>query len=535
MAPENQTSSVGRNALGIGRNSLIVGFFLLGSRFLGLLREQMLAASFGAGSTYDAFLIAFRIPGFFKNLVGERTIITPFVTLLIDLQTGGCSAQAQRFINATVTWTLLFISLLVVAGIIGSDRIVALLAPQFAGHTALTGKMTAIMFPFLLFMALSVLAQGLHNAGGSFMLPSLALCMFNVGIIVFGIAGVWWGPSLGIEPILGVAVGVLAGGMLQLALQVPKLLRRGYRFTISFSWEESGFKKLLLLSIPAVLAYSAVSVNMIIDTFFAARCVPGSLSWLNYATVVLMLPVSLLGVPLATGSLPTIANLHALNDRKALTHAFESTTVFGWLLAVPASFGLLVLIEPIVRLLFEHGRFNAFDTLQTAAALRIYALGLIGYVGLRTTIPVFYVLRKPRFAVSMGFLMVVLHLLMLLLLIPRLDYLALPLSTTTCVLINYVGLNTIIHKRLFAYRPSYLLICLAKIVGLSAIMAGVSRYIHFAAVSTLGSGALENAAAVVLAVSAGLMTYCVLLRYAGINEARYMKSALGGLISRVNS
>src|SRR6201993_3314787 len=251
------------------------------------------------------------------------------------------------------------------------------------------------MWPFMLLVSLAALVMGMLNAKHIFGPPAMASSYFNLGSIITGVTIGWWlDPHFGARSLIGLAIGTLVGGSWQLAAQFPALRRVGYRFHPDFRWRDAGVRIVLTLMGPAVIAASAVQVNVLVNSGFAARLGDGPVSWLNIAFRLMQLPLGIFGVAVGTVTLPLVSRTAALGDmagfRSALAHAIRLVT----LLTIPAAVGLILLAEPIIAVIYQHGRFTAEATRQTAAALQFYAIGLVAYSAVKVIAPAFYAIDR---------------------------------------------------------------------------------------------------------------------------------------------
>lgn len=321
----------------VARSASIVGLAVLASRVLGLVREQVFAAFFGAGVVFDAFVTAFRIPNLFRDLLAEGALSAAFVkTFAQKLEQDG-EKKAWRLASLVFTTLALFVSLIVLLGMLAAPWIVAAIAPGFDDEkAALAIRLTRVMFPFLLLVSLAAVAMGVLNARGRFFVPSLAGAFFNVGSLLVGLLAAWLlqpdfmaavvravtageaiprdGPAAA-SAILGMAIGVLAGGTLQVLLQTPSLHRTGFRFHPIFDLKDQGLRQVLRLMGPAVIGTAAVQINVFVNTNFASRLEDGAVSWLSYAFRFMQFPIGIFGVAIATATLPAIARAAVKSDR----------------------------------------------------------------------------------------------------------------------------------------------------------------------------------------------------------------------------
>jgi putative peptidoglycan lipid II flippase len=468
VAPSGSTGKIARSA---GAVSIAV----MCSRVLGLIREQVFAGMFGAGFAIDAFVVAFRIPNLLRDLFAEGALSAAFVTVFTDYSTNRGPEATWRLAGNVLVFFTLLISALTLVGLYWAGPIVSLLAPDFAqvvGKAELTVKLTQIMFPFLLFVSLAAVVMGMLNTKGKFFVPAMSSTFFNLGSIVGGLSLAWLLPKFGQPAIVGMAWGTLIGGALQLLMQLPTLRRVGFQLFLSFKPTDPGLRRILFLMLPATIGLSATQINIFINTNFAAGCIEGSVSWLNYAFRLVQLPIGVFGVALSIAVMPVLAQQAAQKDLASLKQTFTSSLVLVFSLAVPATAGLVLLATPIIRLIFEHGAFTALDTIQTADALAFYACGLFAYAAIKVMVPVFYAIGDTRYPVIGSFLGVGANILTITLVIDQLQHRGIALSTSCAMILNFLFLSVILYRKLAGYPLGYLLRGIGKIVVATALMGG---------------------------------------------------------------
>ena len=338
------------------------------SRLLGLLREQIFAALFGGGMAMDAFTAAFRIPNLLRDLFAEGALSTAFVTTFSKTIARGGDADAWRLAHKVATMTALVLGLLCIVGMIFSEQLVHLLAPGFDPEkAALTAHLTRIMFPFILLVSLAALTMGMLNAKNVFGVPAMASSFFNIGSIVGGVGlGFWIDPHFGPRALIGLAFATLIGGALQFAVQLPSLARLGYRFRPDIHWRDPGVKAILLLMGPAVIAASTTQFNVLVNSMFASTLGDGAIFWLAIAFRLMQLPLGLFGVALGSVTLPLLSRLVVAGRLDAFRSELARAIRWALLLTLPSMVGLIMLAEPIISVLYQHGKFNAYEAAQAA-------------------------------------------------------------------------------------------------------------------------------------------------------------------------
>ncbi len=375
------------------------------SRVLGLIREVMFAALFGGSRWMDCFYLAFRIPNLLRDLFAEGALSQAFVTTFSKKIHAEGVEKAWVLANRMMTLTAVFMSLVSLAGIFFAPWIVELLTSLSKGdgktrsynpeEISLMIEMVRLMYPYIALVSLSALVMGMLNARSVFGMPALSSCFFNVGSMIGGAAiGYAMDPHWGPRSLVGFSIGVVIGGVTQLICQFPALKSVGYRFVMDFHWRDSGIRKILSLMVPAVIASSITQVNVLVNSMFAYGVGEGAVSWLNYAFRLMQLPIGVFGVAVATVTLPVLAR--AATD--GISKEFAPTLIKGLklvtLLVFPATVGLVILAEPIISLIYEHGRFSERDRLASASALQAYGYGLLFYAALKVLQPAFYAIDK---------------------------------------------------------------------------------------------------------------------------------------------
>jgi putative peptidoglycan lipid II flippase len=463
----------------------IIGLAVMCSRLLGLLREQIFAALFGGGMAMDAFTAAFRIPNLLRDLFAEGALSTAFVTTFSKSIARGGDADAWRLANKVATLTAAVLGLLCALGMVFAGDLVALLAPGFdPGKAALTTHLTRIMFPFILLVSLAALVMGMLNAKNLFGMPAMASSFFNIGSIVGGVVfGFWIDPHFGPRALIGLAFATVFGGALQLAVQLPSLARLGYRFRPDLHWRDPGVRAILLLMGPAVIAASTTQFNVLVNSMFASTLGDGAIFWLAIAFRLMQLPLGLFGVALGTVTLPLLSRLVVAGRMDAFRSELARAIRLALLLTLPSMVGLMMLAEPIISVLYQHGKFNAYEAGQAAGALRFYAIGLAGYAALKVLVNAFYALERRKTPMLVSFLAVGLNLALNWIFTFRLGWghRGLAFSTGCIATINFALLYLLMQSQLKGLETRRLFALLAKIaaasVPLIAVCAASSRWL----------------------------------------------------------
>jgi putative peptidoglycan lipid II flippase len=443
------------------------------SRILGVVREQVLAALFGAGNAMDAFNVAFRIPNLVRDLFAEGAMSSAFVPTFTRYLTQHGRDAAWRLGNHVISALIVITGVIVVAGIVFAEPIVTAFAGSFRdvpGKLELTVLLTQIMLPFLTFVALAAALMGMLNSLHRFFIPALSPAMFNVATIVCAVTLVPVMPRFGLPPIAAIAIGTLLGGVLQLALQWPLLRREGFVYRPMLDWRDEGLRRVLVLMGPGTIGLAATQVNLFVNTVLATGEGTGAVSWLNYAFRLMYLPIGLFGISVATATLPAVSRHAAQQDGGAVRGTVADSLSLMMMLNVPATVGLIVLATPIVRVIFERGAFTPDATVATAAALQLYAIGLIGYSVVRIASPTFYALGQNLTPVKVSVATVVVNLALNIVLVEYLGYRGLALGTSIAAIFNAGLLMFLLRRRLDGIDGRRVLGSLVRIAAASALM-----------------------------------------------------------------
>jgi putative peptidoglycan lipid II flippase len=471
VAPDDPTEKLNTKAAGI------IGIAVMCSRLLGLAREQIFAALFGGGGAMDAFTAAFRIPNLLRDLFAEGALSTAFVTTFSKTVARGGDDAAWHLANKVATLTAVVLGVVCAAGMIFSAQLVAALAPGFDPQkAALTAQLTRIMFPFILLVSLAALVMGMLNSKSVFGMPAMASSFFNIGSIVGGVTlGYWIDPHFGARALIGLGLATVFGGALQLAVQLPSLARLGYRFRPDFRWRDAGVKAILLLMGPSVIAASTTQFNVLVNSMFASTLGDGPIFWLSIAFRLMQLPLGLFGVALGTVTLPLLSRLVVAGQMNGFRAELARAMRLALLLTVPSTVGLIMLAEPIISVLYQHGKFNAYQAAQAAGALRFYAIGLAGYAALKVLVNAFYALDKRKTPMLVSFGAVGVNLLLNWIFTFRLGWghRGLAFSTGCVATFNFLLLYAIMRSHLNGLESRRLLAMLAKVAAAAAALVAV--------------------------------------------------------------
>jgi putative peptidoglycan lipid II flippase len=424
------------------RAASIVSLLTLASRVTGLARELLVAASFGASAWTDAFNVAFRIPNLLRRLFAEGAFSQAFVPILASARSRDGEEVTRRLIDAVATvlfWALVATSGL---GVLLAPAVVWLMASGLAEFDAAT-VMTRLMFPYIVCMSMVALSAGILNTWKRFAIPAATPVLLNLAVIAAAWLLVPRFRRWGIEPVYALAVGVMVGGVLQLALQVPALWRIGMLphirlspGTIRAAWAHPGVRLVLKQMLPALVGVSVAQVSLLINTQIASHVGIGAVSWLTFADRLMEFPTALLGVALGVVLLPQLSAAQARDDSRTYSSLLDWGLRLVVLLALPCAVALLVFPKPLVTVLYHYGAFSPRDVQQTVLALMGYGVGLMGLVGVKVLAPGFYARQDMRTPVRIAIGMLVLTQLMNIVFVPRLGHAGLALSIGLAALLN---------------------------------------------------------------------------------------------------
>ena len=450
-------------AVSLFKSASLVSLLTLASRITGLVRELLMASTFGASALTDAFNVAFRIPNLLRRLFAEGAFSQAFVPVLAGVRAKDGDDATRELVNQIATVLVWALVATCVVGVAISPVLVWAMAsglkqsPQGFESAVL---MTRWMFPYIGFMSLVALSAGVLNTWKKFAVPAATPVLLNVAMIGAAWLGAPWFESLGIEPIYAMAAGVMLGGALQLGVQIPALLRIGMlpRVGLRWSslraaWAHPGTRRVTTLMLPALLGVSVAQVSLLINTQIASHLVPGSVSWLTYADRLMEFPTAMLGVALGVVLLPQLAAARAADDGERYSALLDWGLRLVVLLAVPCAVALLTFAKPLVAVLYHYGAFSERDVAQTTTALMGYGAGLLGLVAIKVLAPGFYARQDIRTPVKIAIVVLLLTQAMNLVFVPRLAHAGLALAIGLGAMVNALWLLIGLVRR-GAYRPA---------------------------------------------------------------------------------
>jgi putative peptidoglycan lipid II flippase len=470
----------------------IISLLTLISRICGFIRDVLIARFLGAGLSSDAFFVAFRIPNLLRRLFAEGSLSIAFIPVFTEHLTTRGKKEAFELASAALRLLSVFLVLVTLLGILLTPLMIHLLAPGFVGFPekfSLTVTLTRIMFPYIICIGLVALCMGILNALGHFAAPALAPVVLNLSMIYLL---VYVAPRM-TQPVIGLALGVLVGGILQLALQVPFLLKKGFYFWKMAKIFHPGLKKVGRMLLPATLGSSVYQINILVGTLLASFLPQGSVSYLYYADRLVQFPLGLFAIATATAVLPSLSRQGSVKDVETLKETFAYAIKLVFFITMPAMVGLIVLRDPIITLLFKRGAFSAESVQLTSHALLYYSLGLWAFSAVRLVVSVFYALQDTRTPVRAAVLSVLANFAMGLILMHSLGHGGLALSTALASMLNLGLLVRVLLKKMGPLGWRKIVQSVGKALVCSAIMGVIVRFTaHFIIPANPATGTLSG-------------------------------------------
>ncbi len=504
------------------RASGIIALATMFSRLLGLVREILFNTLFGA-SSMGIFLMAFRAPNLLRDLFAEGALSISFVTVFSKkIETEG-DASAWQLASKMLTLTTVFMSFVTLFGIIFAKYMIYILAPGFSLEDArITIFLIQLMYPFILLVSLAAIVMGMLNSKNIFGIPSLASSFFNIGSILGGgICGWLIDPNFGEKALIGLAIGTVIGGVLQLGIQLPCLRKTGFSFKPDFNWLDPGIRYILKLTFPAIIAASAVQITVLINSGFASYLGKEAVTWLNSAFRLMQLPLGVMGVAIATITLPVISRIAATKETALFGSTLARALRLAVFLTLPAAVGLWFFSYPIIRLIFEHGKFSHTDAVQTSHALQYYAIGLVAYSCIKVLSPAFYAIDKKWTPMLVSLISIALNIVLNYLLTFKMamGHTGLALSTAISAIINFIILYTLM-KRWHNLENLNFLITLVRCMLASSVL-GITCWGFLQLPSLLDNTSLYmSTMTLIIAIFLASMVYFLMCLIFQIDEAK---------------
>ena len=469
------------------KSASIISIITIVSRILGYVRDQRLTLLLGTTGLADAFVLAYRIPNLLRRLVGEGAMTASFIPVFTDYMRNRTRKETWAFANR-LFWTFcVILSALTVLGVIFSPLFVRFFSMFGKNQVQLEAMyLNRLMFPYILFIGMAAMAMAILNCFHIFGLPAATPILLNISFIIFSVAVVWRHFS---SPAAALAVGVLVGGIFQFFLQVPQLVKRGMSFEFGVSFTDPGVRRVARLMIPGFVGIGIAQINLLVDTIFAnAKVMPeGSLVSLYVADRVTELVLGGYAIAVATAILPMMSHQASAGDHEGMKKTFLFALRIVSFITIPAAVGLVILREPIVQVLFQHGRFVAESTRLTARALLYYSMGLPAFAAVKLIVPAFYSTQDTRTPVRVAMVSmlanILLNLIFLFYFFAKLKNGGPALASALAGYLNVFTLFVIFRLRFGRMGTRDIASSLAKIAACASAMGVVCwaalRYSHF--------------------------------------------------------
>ena len=421
----------------ITKAATVIGTGTFLSRILGFLRDMVIAHFFGAGMAADAFFVAFRIPNLWRRLVGEGSLTISFIPVYTEYLTQRSEEETREVTHIAFTLAGVILLILTIFGIFFSPILIHIIAPGFARvpeKFQLTVTLNQIIFPYLFFMGLFALCMGVLNSLRHFFAPAIAPIFLNISII----ASVFLFYHTFQKPVMALAIGVLAGGVIQFLFQIPFLLKRGISFRFNFNFRHPAIKRIGFLMVPGLIGTAVYQINVFIDTIFASFLPSGSVSYLFFADRLMEFPLGIFAIALGMAALPSLSELFSKGKIDELKDTISFTFRLVSFISIPAMVGLIALRTPIINLLFQRGLFDYSATVMTAKALLFYSVGLWAIAGSRTIVPAFYSLQDTWTPLKIALICLGANVILNSILIFPLKHAGLALATSLSSILNLI-------------------------------------------------------------------------------------------------
>ncbi|HOY08929.1 MAG TPA: murein biosynthesis integral membrane protein MurJ [Candidatus Omnitrophota bacterium] len=497
------------------KSTSIISVGTLASRVLGFVRDVILARFFGTGFQADAFFVAFKIPNLFRDFVGEGAANAAVVPVFSEYLIQKNREEFWHFVSVILALALISLTSLTLLGILLAPHIVRLLAPGFMAHPeklALTIHLTKIMFPYLILIGLTAYSMAVLYAFRSFAVPAFSPCLLNIAIIISALLS----SRFLTEPVYGLAAGVLIGGLLQLVMQIRPMLKTGIKIYKPLPLNHPAAIRVGHLLLPRVIGAGVYQLNIFIDTFCASLSTivgAGGISAIYYSNRIIQFPMGIFGFALASAMLPTLSSLATQNNLAQLkkTLVFILENIF--FVMVPFSVVLMLLANPIIRILFQRGEFNQYSTTITSWALLFYAIGLFSFGGIKILVTAFYALQDTKTPVKIAAVCLVINAALNIVLMIPLKVGGIALASSVSASIDFIWLFYCLNKRLGGLNGGFR-IFIVKVLAAGVVAGG-------AVIRIWNTACIPNEMIrLSLAIVLGFMFYGVLCFILRIEQAR---------------
>ncbi len=503
----------------------VVGLATLASRLMGYMRDVVMSWAFGTGLAADAFYVAYRIPNLLRELLAEGSMSAAFIPVFSETLAKESKESARHLANAVFARLLVILVIITGLGILFAPYVVKVVAWGWAYNAehakyVLGVTLTRMMFPYLLFIGLAALAMGMLNSLRSFLMPALSPVMLNIMVITAVVLSMRYLS----EPIMGVAAGVVLGGVCQFLVQIPGLRKQGMMIRPQFTPTHPGVRKVGALAVPIFISSSVSQINIFMGTIFASFLATGSITYLFYGMRFIHFPLGIFGIAIATAVLPTMATQAARNEIEDFRDTLSLGLRLVFFIMFPAMAGLITLRVPIVNLLLEHGQFDRISTQGTAIAILYYAVGLWSFAGVRIVAQAFYALQDTKTPVKVAVVCLIANILMSAAFIvwTPLNHGGLALANSLASALN-IGLLTVqLRKKIGRMDGGRILKSMIKIVIASVAMAAVGWWVSKNPVWLLTGNTLYKAELLAGGMFASALFYIVAMWIMRSEELQFL-------------
>ncbi len=534
MSEDDASKADYYSSVSLFKSASTVSLLTLASRITGLVRDLLMAATFGVSAMTDAFWVAFRIPNMLRRMFAEGAFSQAFVPVLAASKERDGEPATHALINAVATLLTMVLLVTCVAGVVGAPILVYLLASGLQqrpeGFEAAV-VMTRWMFPYIACMSLVALGAGVLNTWKKFAIPAATPVLLNVAMITAAWVGAPWFARIGLEPIYAMAGGVMVGGLLQLGAIFLALRRMGMAPKIRISmaaagaaWRDPATKKIVHLMGPALLGVSVAQISLLINTQIASHLATGSVTWLNSASLLMEFPTAMLGVALGVVLMPQLAAAKAANDAEKFSQMIDWGLRLVVLLAVPSAVALITFAQPLVTVLFHYGNYTDRDVLQTTAALMGYGCGLLGLVAIKVLTPGYFASQNIKTPALIGVVVLVITQGLNLLFVPMLAHAGLALSIGVGAMVNALWLLVgLLRGRTFVPQPGWARFAL-QVFAASALLTVFLMWANSAIPwLAMHSEKMMRIGALALVVSGAIAIYFIAVWAAGLNLRQLLR------------
>ncbi|RJR17603.1 MAG: murein biosynthesis integral membrane protein MurJ [Nitrospiraceae bacterium] len=493
------------------------------SRILGFIRDMIFALYYGASGVTDTFFAAFRIPNLLRELFAEGSISSAFIPVLTEYREKHGEEEARRLVRIVFTFISIVVSVICLLGILFAPAIVTVIAPGFLKNPeqfSLTVLLTRIMFPFLLFISLAALVMGSLNTKKVFFLPALAPAVLNVVLIV----SIVFFESRTSEPIMAAAIGIMIGGFVQFAFQLPAFFKNGYSLGFDAAFKHPGLKRIAVLLVPATLALSVSQVNIVVSNILASYLPSGSITYLFYSMRLIQFPIGIFGVAMGMAILPTLSEHAVKGDFDKLREDFSFALRLLFFITVPSMAGLIFLREPVVNILFQRGAWDYAATIGTSQALIFYSLGIWAIVGVRVVTASFYSMQDTKTPVKIAVIGMTSNIVLSLLLMGPMKHSGLALANAAAASINFTILFYMLKRKLGRIDARAIITSFIKIAAASTVTGIICWLIIRGDLWTQGGRIPEKTGILCSVIVLFLALYAGIMHLLGSDELKYLMS-----------